>query len=250
MNVKAILLALLICLPAHAELLTLCQESAEEDPFLTEFKLNNQSYYGQHSAISAHALQQLGIEFSIIRLPWRRCVSAAMNGQYDGVIGVGWDEERGQKLLFPTLDNNLINEALRLYFVNYPIYTLATSALVWDGVKFENLKYGLTAPKGFIVENKLKALGALQQIEEGIDAGLSLLSGGRVDGVILAEEVGNKVVATQKLQNIKRLDILFYQQPIFLAITRSQKKITSAQIQAIWGQIPSSRLAMIGNADL
>lgn len=250
MNIRTMLLAFLVCLPVHAELLTLCQESAEEDPFLTEFKLNNQSYYGQHSAISAHALQQLGIEFSIVRLPWRRCVSAAMNGLYDGIIGVGWDEERGQKLLFPTLNGSLIDEASRLYFVNYPIYTLTTSTLAWDGVKFENLKYGLTAPKGFIVENKLKALGALQQIEEGVDAGVSLLNGGRVDGVIVAEEVGNKVIATQKLPNIKKLDIAFYRQPIFFAIARSQKKLTTAQIQAVWDQIPSSRLAMLGNADL
>lgn len=244
------LLTFLVCLPAQAELLKLCQESAAEDPFLAEFKVDNQSYFGQHSAITAHALQQQGISFSLVRLPWRRCVSATMNGEYDGVIGVGWDEERSKKLIFPTTDDNSLNDALRLYFVNYLIYTLKTSALTWNGVKFDNVKYGLAAPSGFVIENKLKTLGVLQPIQDGVAVGLSLLNGGRVDGVILAEETGNKVLANKKLSNIKALDVLFYRQPIFLAIARSQNKLTSAQIQAIWEQIPSSRLAMMGNADL
>ncbi|MEH8021946.1 transporter substrate-binding domain-containing protein [Rheinheimera metallidurans] len=250
MNLRIMLLTFLVCLPAQAELLKLCQESAAEDPFLAEFKVDNQSYFGQHSAITAHALQQQGISFSLVRLPWRRCVSATMNGEYDGVIGVGWDEERSQNLIFPTADDNSVNASLRLYFVNYPIYTLRTSALTWNGVKFDNVKYGLAAPKGFVIENKLKTLGVLQPIQDGVNASISLLGSGRVDGVVLAEEAGDKMLAQQSQANIKKLDIMFYSQPIFFAINRKQNKLTTAQVQAVWEQIPSSRLAILGSTDL
>lgn len=202
-----------------------------------------------HAAVVAHALHQLDIKFFLSRLPWKRCVSGVMNGVYDGVVGIGWSQERSQKLSFPMADEHTIDESFRLYFVRYPIYVQSEHPLVWDGVKFENIKRGLVAPKGYLVEEKLKHLNALQQTDAGVDVGISLLRNGRVDGVVLSEEVGDRMILEEKAQDIRKLDVIFYQQPIFLAFSHRQRKLTADDLQRVWMQLPRSRVEIMGTLE-
>lgn len=248
MNVKIILLILFTSIPASAASLKLCQESVAEDPFLREFTIHGEAYFGQHAAIVAHALQQMGIKFSLSRLPWKRCVSGVTTGVYDGVVGIGWSQERGHKLIFPMAEN-AVNESSRLYFVRYPIYVQSENPLVWDGSKFEHVKHGLAAPKGYLVEEKLKRLNVLQQTDAGVDVGISLLRNGRVDGVVLSEEVGDRMILEESVKDIKKLDVIFYQQPIFLAFSHSQRKLTADDIQRVWMQLPLSRAEIMGTVE-
>ena len=67
MNLKVVLLACFFSQPACAASLNLCQESAAEDPFLRKFTISGQSYFGQHSAVVATALQALKFDFTISR---------------------------------------------------------------------------------------------------------------------------------------------------------------------------------------
>lgn len=249
MTIKAILLACFLSLPAYADVLSLCQESKAEDPYLHEFQIHGHSYHGQHAAVVAHALHQLGIEFSLSRLPWKRCISGVMNGVYDGVVGIGWSQERSHKLFFPMADENTLNESFRLYYVRYPIYVQSESPLVWDGAEFKHVKHGLVAPKGYLVEEKLKRLNALQQTDAGVDVGISLLRNRRVDGVVLSEEVGDRMILEERAKDIKKLDVIFYQQPIFLAISRNQRKLTTDDIQRVWMQLPLSRVEIMGTIE-
>ncbi len=245
---KKIIVLLLSCLPlcVQAEPLRLCQESASEAPFLPQLTVNGQAFYGTHAAVVAHALNQLNIEFSIARLPLRRCMFLLESGVFDGTISLGWTTERSRKFIYPLSDSQTANEKLKISYVNYPIYALADSAVTWDGVSFSNISRGIAAPKGFLVEAQLRAMGVLQETELGVDFGLSLLQKHRVDAVVLPEGPGDNMVLNTSSEQIKKLDILFYQQPVYLAFSRQQHKLNTGQMQAIWQQIPLSRHEITG----
>ncbi len=247
---RCMLVLLLLSGCVQAKPLRLCQESVQEDPFLKEFTINNRQVFGNHAAIVSHALLRLGIEFSIARLPWRRCLQEAGNGKFDGVIGLGWSKERSQQFAFPLTDGNDIDESLRLYYVNYPIYASADSPLQWDGAHFSAVRHGLTAPKGYLVEELLRRHGVLQQLDVGIDAGVQLLANGRLDGVVLSEEVGDRMLAQQHIKGVRKLSPYFYRQPIFLAINRRQQVLPGTVLPLLWRQLPLSRAAVLQHTDL
>ncbi len=234
-----ILCFLPFCVCAAA--LRLCQESDAEDPDLPVFTVNNESFHGEHAAIVAHALGQLNQAFSLVRLPWRRCMSLVENGVFDGVVGMGWSPERHDKFMFPQTANQLADEAIRLSYTNYPVYVLAGSALAWDGITFSNIKSGIAAPKGFLVAKQLKALGVLQETDVGVDLGLSLLKKQRIDAVVLSEIVGDRMLANEGSGSIKKLDQPFYRQAVFLVFSLKQQTLDAEKIQAVWQQIPLSR---------
>lgn len=81
----------------------------------------------------------------------------------------------------------------------------------------------------------------LQETEVGVDLGASLLKRRRVDGVVLSEDVGDKMVINASSGKIKKLDIMFYQQPIYLVFSHRQYKLNTETIQSIWQQITLSR---------
>ncbi len=84
----------------QSDALKLCQESASEDPGLPLHVIEGHSYFGDHAAIVVQALIQVKAEFTVERLPWKRCVSFVEKGVYDGAIGMGWNIERSQKFAY------------------------------------------------------------------------------------------------------------------------------------------------------
>lgn len=240
---KTIIIILLCLIPwfACSQILRLCQESEAEDPDLPQHTISGGIYYGEYAAIVAKALISLQYQFTIDRLPWRRCKAQVEIGVYDGAIGMGWNDERSAKYVFPEAGNGAPNAYFRIRNVNYPIYVHASSELGWDGTQFSHVRLGITAPKGYLVEHKLKELNVLLKTDVGVSSWLSLLKNKRVDGVVIVESIGDSMVREDGQNDIRKLDTLFYQQPVFLVFSLKQQKLSSEQMRDVWQSIANVR---------
>lgn len=244
---KIIVLFCLLPLFASAKSLRLCQEFIADDLKLPHYTVNDISYAGKYVAITAQALTQLQYQFVVDQLPWTRCTQLVETGVYTAAIGMGWTAERSKKYIFPPLSDT--QAPFRLSSINYPVYVRADSRLSWDGTAFNNVEFGIAAPKGYIVEKLLQQMSVLLNIDVGIEAGFNLLINHRVDGLVLPENAADKLLRQQNLSIIKKLEPYFYSQPVFVVFSQKQQLLSNAEMLQIWQQIAESREAFYQSPD-
>ncbi|MBU2112811.1 MAG: hypothetical protein KKE94_03445 [Gammaproteobacteria bacterium] len=228
---------------ASASELHLCQESEEEAPHLKKYIIATKSYYGSHAATVAHALIELGIDFTVQRLPWRRCLHDAEIGKYDGIIGIGWSAEHGVVYDFPYNTDNKPDPLLAITAVDYYIYTKLDSKLVWDGERLSGVVHGLAAPRGYVVETTLQQMNAHKPLDSGMQASVSLLNNNRIDGIVMVDLVADQQIAELKRANIARLEPPFYRQPIYMVFSHASA-IPDKTRFAIWSQLAKSKIVI------
>ncbi|HCU67604.1 MAG TPA: hypothetical protein DF774_17780 [Rheinheimera sp.] len=243
MLMKSTLAALLLfSMPLLAAPLQICYEDNEHSPALPKQMVQGVAAYGTHSQTATLAFALAGVAVELHRIPWKRCLHEASIGKMDGVIGIGWTAERQQLLAFPLNALQQADASLSLMQVDYHIYTHQQQPLSWDGNRLSGVKFGLSAPQGFVVEQKLKQLNALSTLPSGLNAGLELVLNRRLDGYVLAEFVADAQLKQHpKAALIKKLQPPFYQQPLFLVFSLQFAKQQPEVMQKVWLQIPNAR---------
>lgn len=239
---------LLFLSPAlYANPLQICYEDKEHSPALTKNSVNGIATYGIHSQLAAKAFSLAQVEVVLFRLPWKRCLHETSIGKMDAAIGVGWTFERQQQLVFPLNKQQKPDERLCLLQVDYHLYTHQQSELSWDGEKLHQLKFGLSAPQGFVVEQKLQQLKALSTLPSDIHSVLEMVLNQRLDGYVLADFVADAQLKQHpKGKLIKKLQPPFYQQPLFLAFSPKLAQNQPQLVQSVWQQIPRARQLLSG----
>lgn len=241
MNYLAVLI-LLFSTALAANPLKICYEDNEHSPALSKESVDGNITYGLHSQLAARAFSLAQVEIALIRLPWKRCLHETSTGQMDAAIGVGWTFGRQQQLAFPLDKQHKPDANFCLLQVNYHLYTHQQSELRWDGEKLHQLKFGVSAPKGFVVEQKLQQLNALSTLPSDVNSGLELVLKQRLDGYVLAEFVAEAQLQQHpERQQIKKLQPPFYQQPLFLVFSPTLAKQQPQLVQKVWQQIPQAR---------
>lgn len=152
---------------------------------------------------------------------------------------MGWTAERSEKYIFPPLSST--QAPFKLSSINYPVYVYSASKLNWNGTAFSNVKFGIAAPKGYIVEKLLREMNVLLDTDVGIEAGFSLLLNHRLDGLVLTESVGDKLLAQQQPGTIKKLEPYFYSQPVFVVFSQKQQVLSNTEMLQVWQGIAQSR---------
>ncbi|WP_233079366.1 substrate-binding periplasmic protein [Rheinheimera soli] len=227
--------------------LSFCQESDAEAPNLADYDIGQQSYKGVHAAVVAHALSTLKIDFTIKRLPWLRCMHDAQSGKFDGIIGIGWSGEWDLIFDFP---GDSEAEPMKQYSItraDYYIYSIKGNSLSWDGYALSGLRYGIAAPKGYVVETLLKNLNAHKELDTGLAVSFELLVNKRVDGVVMTDSSLKAYSLQYKGTKIVKLSPVFYQQHVYMAF--SLKSTVSNQTRnLIWQQIALSK-RVIANSE-
>ena len=244
MNYLAAIL-LLISSAIDAKPLQVCYEDNEHSPALPKHSVEGIATYGIHSQLATKAFLLAQVEVELSRLPWKRCLHDTSLGKMDAAIGVGWTLERQQQLAFPLDKHQEPDARFSLLQVDYHLYTHQQSELSWDGKNLHQLKFGLSAPQGFVVEQKLRQLKALSTLPSDIHSVLEMVLNHRLDGYVLAD-----FVAQAQLQHhpqahlIKKLQPPFYQQQLFLVFSPQLAKTQPQLLQRVWQQIPAARLAL------
>lgn len=238
----AALALVLLPLAATAKPLQLCHDAAVDSKYEQSVTIGAYTVTGLHNVMTLKVLTQLGIEFQLHSMPWVRCLHAVTKGDVDGAIGVGWNAERSHNMHFPLQPNGEPDPALALFAVDYYVYGHAQGDLQWDGQTFHQVKFGIAAPKGFIVTQMLQQLAVYNPLEADIDAAIMLTVNRRIDGFVQARIVAEAQLAQSKDASlIKRLEPVFFRQPLYLTFSKQAMQKNPTLLAKIWNTIPEFR---------
>lgn len=242
MKLWAAALVLWLPLTAVAKPLQLCHDAAVDPKYEASVTVGAYTVTGLHNVMTLKILTKLGIEVELQSMPWVRCLHAVSKGDVDGAIGVGWTAERARSMHFPLQANGEPDPALALFSVHYFVYSHAQGDLQWDGAQFHQVKFGVAAPKGFIVAQMLQQLGVYNPLEAEIDAAIMLTANRRIDGFVQSRAVAEGQLATSKdARLIKRLEPAFFRQPLYLVFSKQAMQRDPALLIKIWQTIPQFR---------
>lgn len=107
-----------------------------------------------------------------------------------------WLPERDSWGVFPGRQSGLAtpDRRYRLWQVDYPILTRVGSGLSWDGERFTGVNRGLTAPLGYVAQQRLGTLGVLSKASHTAEKALRLVASGRLDGYVVERQIGLSLI--------------------------------------------------------
>ncbi|WP_420429845.1 substrate-binding periplasmic protein [Kordiimonas sp.] len=95
----ASLLAIFTSAPSFATPVRLCNSTEFWPPYSF---MKNDVMRGIHTQILDAAFADIGLDYELILLPWKRCQDRVAAGELDGIVGISYTEERGALFRFPS----------------------------------------------------------------------------------------------------------------------------------------------------
>jgi len=181
----------------------ICFEMQDNMPFIQGVPEDGMVLLGEHGVLPdllILAAEQRGIELNFSFMPWKRCIQQLGQGKVDGIIAAIWSSDRDSWGVFPKVGEAVDNE-MAIWFVDYLIYTKSGSELNWDGSVFSGVRHGIAAPLGYIAYQKLRELGVLHNQNLSLTDGFALLALERLDGYVVEETIGRRVVMDLQLSD-------------------------------------------------
>ena len=243
----SLLLALLLTLLplsalAEQAALRICYEAEDAPPFIGD---HQSATPGLLLELVKSAAQQLDLRLEFQRQPWKRCILQLQSGQSDGIFATIWQADRDAWGQFPGRDaehGKPVNREYRLWQVEYPIITRIGSPLQWDGQRFSDLQYGLSAPLGYIASQRLQELGVLASASLSAEKSLKLVALGRLDGYVIERQIGNTHIRELGLQsNLKTLPIPLLQADWYLPLSHRFTDQHPELAQRFWQALREQR---------
>ena len=133
----------------------------------------------------------LRITFS--RKPWARCLVELERGAVDAIFSSSFKPERLKIGVYPMKDGK-DDRRYRIDTKSYSLYKLSDAAGTWDGKRFDNLRQGVLAIRGYSIIDDLKKLGVAVKEVNRADDGFRMLLAGRADGFAHLTEFGDYVL--------------------------------------------------------
>jgi polar amino acid transport system substrate-binding protein len=155
------------------------------------------------------AITDLNLTLEVVRYPWQRCIAKFKSGDMDAIVGLVWQKEYEQWAVFP-MEKGLPDDNYRLWDANYSIYVAKDSKVKWDGISFEGLQKGASAPQGLFIEKSLKNLQAFSSKLYIPRDGLRLVSLNYLDAYVMETAQGRALIKQHELDGqLKELAIPF-----------------------------------------
>lgn len=188
-----LLLALSPLAWAWQDTLRLCYEEEDYPPFIGPTTPANSALLID---LISSAAERSQLKLAWYRRPWKRCIQELQQGQADGVFAAIWLPERDSWGVFPGRQSGLAtpDRRYRLWQVDYPILTRMGSGLSWDGERFTGVNRGLTAPLGYVAQQRLGTLGVLSKASHTAEKALRLVASGRLDGYVVERQIGLSLI--------------------------------------------------------
>lgn len=206
-GLRALILALggmWLALPAFAAqwpTIRLCYESAALVPY-TSAPADKRGA-GLIIELLEAAAQQAQVRLQLHQQPWKRCIHEMRQGSTDGIFVAVWQPDRDAWGRFPGRDPRLgtaADPARALWPVQYVVIGRAGGRLSWDGQRFSGVRHGVAAPLGYVVSQRLQALGVLASESMAPPKALGMVAAGRLDGYVLEREIALDLLDQLQLQ--------------------------------------------------
>jgi len=188
--------------------------------------------------------ESLGIELSLIRLPWKRGLIMLQQGEIDGLFNASFQEKRQLHGVYPTL-NDQIDPSRRSYSNAYSLFKHINSPLSWDGEKFTPSEYRIIAPLGFSIVDDLRKKGVAVRETTAVLSDLRAISRGRKIGLVLLELSGDAYLNNHLnlLANISKNKPPLASKDYYLMLSHQLVKRNPELAEAIWNRVREFRLS-------
>jgi polar amino acid transport system substrate-binding protein len=218
-----------------------CYDAPADKSSLKPVLVGGQHIYGAPTARIAGWVLQVLPQATFVELPWQRCLNEVRAGRIDGLLSLGWTEERAKWYTFPPHAGQP-HDKLALFDVPYFIYVLQDSAVRWDGQQFHGLQYGLITFKGYVAEQRLRDLNALAPLDLDISQAVDLLVNRRVDGYVIPPgTTAQQFSQHPKFAQVRQLAIPLLQMPLYLAFATQYCQVKTEVCERVWTHLAAQR---------
>ncbi len=242
---SAIAIACLSSLPLSATELRLCSEYEEYVPSVLYPKGDGSE--GESIAQRVEkAAKRIGLEITISRHPWKRCMKLVEQGDVDGLFPIIATNSREERYRFPQDGQGYL---LR---VDYPLFVLRGGAFDRDDTKtllvgqqglnddlYRLLKQkGLAAPYGYVMRQRLMAAGfqGPDSIEPRL--GLRQVREGKLDGYAIEREIGLTLLRLSGIDNVVPTRYPLERATWHVAFNRDFYRINREAVDKFWLALP------------
>ncbi len=142
------------------------------------------------------AAADLGLEVSITRMPWLRCMAALKQGDVDVIFNASFKEDRQESGVYPMVAGKP-DAARRIAAVTYSLYRRKGTLLPWDGkspTSLAGLPGPIGAPAGYSIIDDLTRAGVKVQEAPDTPANFKKLAAGRIDAVATLDVIGDELL--------------------------------------------------------
>ena len=186
--------------------------------------------------------KKVNIDITFERYPWKRGLIELKSGRIDGLFSASYKPDRFKFGAYP-VKNGQIDQYRRSYYNSYFLYTINGSPISWDGKEFFNLKYGLTAVRGFSIVDDLRKKGIFVHEFNNTTKCMKLLVQGRTDGVAALELAGDFILSENKNKfgKIIKAKLPLKTKTYYLMLSHQFIERHSELAEAIWDAIAEVR---------
>lgn len=126
--------------------------------------------------ISRDVLEGMGYQVEIEFVPWKRAQRLVLEGKRDGIVGIGFTRDRGDRFRFPA-HHLLISETA--------VFSRRDRHVPYTGVaSLAGLKVGVSP--GYSYSSEVREATHFEKVDmPAIDSGLKMLMLGRVDAILV-----------------------------------------------------------------
>lgn len=142
------------------------------------------------------AARKLNLKITLEARPWLRCFKELQFGEYDGILGVSFNEERMEYGVFP-MSGFKPNPEYAIFFDKNSLFRLKGSTVSWDGEKFINANnQQIGALRGHAIIKQIQNKGAeIYPIAfRDAKALINMLLTKRIIGFVFAPSEVNKIM--------------------------------------------------------
>lgn len=222
-----------------AEEIRLCYEDVTVFPWIT----------GDREGLALFELkkveEELGIEFTFIRLPWARCQMEAEAGKIEGLIAASFTKERANWGVYPTLPNGELDPDRRLHTDSFHVYVRNDSKIQFKNGKFVDLANNqIGVQLGYSVGNDLKNQG--YNVHSSFASAYDIIKQLDIKALEVAVLQNHESKRILKLhpelnKNIRRIEEPYKIKDQYLLFTKKFYVKNEAQVKAIWKSVSRAR---------
>lgn len=237
----AVLVGMLLSAPSWA--FTLCIEDIDYPPFTLSNERNEPT--GLLPEMVQLAVAENDDVITVLRYPWKRCIDKLRKGQVDALLAAIWSPERDAWGAFPKYPDQPLaapNRRLRLWSEEYRVFVPLQGTLRYDGEHFTGLQTGIGAPPGYVVWQRLKDAGALNDSVLQPKAGLRLVALNRLDGYVAEYNIGlHQLQALGISEQVTLLPQVYHADDAYLVFSHQFQRAQPQLTQAIWQSLGKIR---------
>ncbi len=220
------------------DVISICYEEQTFKPFI----FGKGEHRGLLVDLTREAALAVNLQVEYTRLPWKRCVAQFYNGSIDAVFGMIWSEARDSKATFPKALDGSLDSQRHIWTSIYSVFVKKDTDLVWNGLEFKNLRYGVSAPSGYIAYDKLIELEAIPDMNIVAAQGFRLVSQGRLDGYVFEQLAGEQLAKKLNLSDeITVLPIPFLSTNWYVPVSNEFYQHHADKAEQFWTEIKTLR---------